>query len=232
MERWSPAVHALLRHLETKQFAGAPRFLGVDDRGREILSYIDGSGCRRPWVPALRTEDGLAALIGLVKDFHCAVSSFRPSVDAEWVDGRKALDPGQVVCHRDLGPWNTIWRNGQPVAFIDWDFAGPADPLDDLAYIAFFCVPLRDDDHCRECGFDFTPDRRSRLRLVCEAYGGGATPSDLWRRAEHHQEVDIAEIEEFGPQGLHPWAGFHARDLHTTARVLLRWLLEHRSFAS
>ena len=36
----SPATHALLDHLERVGFDGAPRFLGVDDRGREILSYI------------------------------------------------------------------------------------------------------------------------------------------------------------------------------------------------
>src|SRR6266498_211042 len=31
---WTPAVHALLRHLERAGFDGAPRALGVDDRGR------------------------------------------------------------------------------------------------------------------------------------------------------------------------------------------------------
>ena len=30
----SPAVHALLRHLESVGFDGAPRLLGVDERGR------------------------------------------------------------------------------------------------------------------------------------------------------------------------------------------------------
>ena len=36
-------VHELLAHLERCGFEGAPRFLGVDSRGREIVSYIEGT---------------------------------------------------------------------------------------------------------------------------------------------------------------------------------------------
>ena len=36
-------VHGLLAYLERCGFEGAPRFLGVDSRGREIVSYIEGT---------------------------------------------------------------------------------------------------------------------------------------------------------------------------------------------
>jgi hypothetical protein len=67
------------------------------------------------------------------------------------------------------------------------------------------------------------------LRLACDAYGQGATPADLIARAERHQQNDIDEIETFGPQGLAPWAGFLAQNLHHTARELLAWLRANRS---
>jgi hypothetical protein len=35
---WTPAVHALLAHLESKGFPGAPRPRGLDESGREILT--------------------------------------------------------------------------------------------------------------------------------------------------------------------------------------------------
>jgi hypothetical protein len=35
-------VHQLLTHLESKGFASAPRFLGIDSANREILSFIAG----------------------------------------------------------------------------------------------------------------------------------------------------------------------------------------------
>jgi phosphatidylglycerophosphate synthase len=38
----SPFVHQLSNHLESNGFRGAPRFLGIDERKREILSFIPG----------------------------------------------------------------------------------------------------------------------------------------------------------------------------------------------
>ena len=37
----APLVEALLVHLEGGGFAGAPRFLGVDGRGRQVLSWVE-----------------------------------------------------------------------------------------------------------------------------------------------------------------------------------------------
>ncbi|MEU0570392.1 hypothetical protein ABZ297_34080 [Nonomuraea sp. NPDC005983] len=39
---WTPAVHALLAHLNDAGFRGAPRPLGIDDRGREVLTFAPG----------------------------------------------------------------------------------------------------------------------------------------------------------------------------------------------
>src|SRR5215468_7111624 len=41
---WTPAVHALLRHLEAVGFAAAPRLVGdgIDEDGRELLTFIEG----------------------------------------------------------------------------------------------------------------------------------------------------------------------------------------------
>jgi len=38
---WTPAVHALLRHLERVGFE-APRVIGIDEEGREVLTYVAG----------------------------------------------------------------------------------------------------------------------------------------------------------------------------------------------
>jgi hypothetical protein len=38
---WTPTVHALLDHLESHGFL-APRARGIDEDGREILSYLEG----------------------------------------------------------------------------------------------------------------------------------------------------------------------------------------------
>jgi len=38
----SVAVRSLLLHLADVGFEGAPRFLGIDDKGRDVLTFIDG----------------------------------------------------------------------------------------------------------------------------------------------------------------------------------------------
>jgi aminoglycoside phosphotransferase (APT) family kinase protein len=79
--------------------------------------------------------------------------------------------PGEVVSHGDLGPWNTVYRDGIPVAFIDWDSAGPVDPLADLAAAAWTFVPLAPPEQLAEAGFDPLPALPARLRTFVDAYG-------------------------------------------------------------
>lgn len=42
---WTPAVHALLAHLAGQGFTGAPRPLGFDEQGREVLTFLEGETC-------------------------------------------------------------------------------------------------------------------------------------------------------------------------------------------
>lgn len=51
---WTPAVHALLRFLEREGF-DAPRVIGMDERGREILEYIEGEAPTRR-IPGYRSS--------------------------------------------------------------------------------------------------------------------------------------------------------------------------------
>ncbi len=48
------------------------------------------------------------------------------------------------MCHNDLCVENVVVRDGRASAFIDFDFAAPADPLIDIAIAARHWVPARD----------------------------------------------------------------------------------------
>jgi hypothetical protein len=46
---WTPAVHGLLRYLEDVGYPHAPRVLGFDERGREVLTWIEGESGPAGW---------------------------------------------------------------------------------------------------------------------------------------------------------------------------------------
>src|SRR5688572_3866116 len=106
----SAFVHDLLRHLELRGFEGAPRFVGIDEKGRETLTYIPGTVPRR--VGGFRKEQWLAAA-RLLRSFHDATV------------GSDLTGEHEVVCHGDPGPGNFVLRDGMPFALIDFDGACP-----------------------------------------------------------------------------------------------------------
>lgn len=178
MGPWSPAVHEFLRHLEAAGFDGAPRLLGIEG-DREVLTFIDGDVAADPqWQPGhgnrlpphARTELALQGAAELIRKLHQAAEGFRPSVTSYRFHPYPPK-AGEIVSHGDLGPWNTVYRHGVTVAFIDWDAAQPVDPLADLASAAWTFVPLAPAEQLAEAGFDPLPDLPARLRLFLDAYG-------------------------------------------------------------
>ena len=71
---WSPAVHALLRHFEAVGFEGAPRFLSIDERGREVPSYIEGDPAL---APAPNGADAVEGLGLLIRDPSAGIANIR-----------------------------------------------------------------------------------------------------------------------------------------------------------
>jgi Ser/Thr protein kinase RdoA (MazF antagonist) len=146
---WTPAVHEYLRHLEAAGFDGAPRVLGTDGEF-EILTYIEGEVAADPhWRPGFEhhlpgyamTAESLRASAVLLRQLHDAAAGFVPERTSYRFHPHRPL-PGEIICHGDVGPWNTVYRDGLPVAFIDFDGAAPARPLTDLASAAWSFVPL------------------------------------------------------------------------------------------
>jgi hypothetical protein len=160
---WTPAVHALLGHLHAVGFEGAPRPLGMDDRGREVLTFVPGAVAWPASFHLLDGDDNLRRVARLIRDFHDAVAGFLPPPDAQW----QALIPAEgtdIIAHHDLAPWNLIVGDRQ-WAFIDWDTAAPGSRLWDLAYALHGFVPLSADP-----GYQHD-DAGRRMRLVADEYG-------------------------------------------------------------
>ena len=149
-------VRDLLRHLAAKRFEGAPGYCGTDARGRDILSFVAGE------VPAelgFHDDATLAAAARLIRRFHDA--------GADLVD---TADGIEVVCHNDLSPCNFVFRDGAPVALIDFDAAAPGLRADDLGYAAWLWLDIGSDEIA-------PAEQARRLALFLAAYGMDDPPA-------------------------------------------------------
>lgn len=175
---WNRAVHALLAHLHAAGFDGAPAVLDFDDQGRESLGYVAGEvgllSPGHPLPPWFRTDDACMAVGGWLRRFHDAQRGFAPDPRLPWrMQPGRPLTDGEVVVHHDAAPYNTIRRPDGAVSVIDWDFCGPGDPLEDLAFAAWQWVPLWADPRARELdhgGAPTIPDAARRLAALVEGY--------------------------------------------------------------
>ena len=169
MGAWSAAVHDLLRHLEARGFEGAPRFMGVDAEGREMLTFVAGEIGHYPLPDYMWSDTVLVAVARLLRDYHAATRDYLPPPEACWL--LPAVYPPEVICHNDFAPYNMVFRDGLPRAIIDFDTAAPGSRIWDVAYAAYRFVPLSYAPDMVARGLADVAEQRRRLHLFCDGYG-------------------------------------------------------------
>ncbi|MEV5948975.1 hypothetical protein [Streptomyces sp. NPDC051993] len=173
VQPWTPTVHALLRHLKTVGFAGAPRVLGVDGQGREVLTQLDGgvAGEELPWPAWVRSETALRQVGAWARRLHDVTrASSRHSMRAGSPDRRGGPDRSSgttTTPHR--GTWSGA--TGASRVSSNWDTAGPSTREFDLTFTALTWVPLHARGFAERTGFTAFENRSRRLHLLRDAYG-------------------------------------------------------------
>jgi len=166
----SPTVHQLLQHLAAKGFNGCPRFLGIDEKNREVTTFIEGD---TGIPPTLWQHDApVIAAAKLLRHYHDATMGFAPTGNSIWAYRYPDATRHEVICHNDFAPYNFIYRDGTPIAVIDFDLAGPGPRLRDVAYAVYWLTPLsfHSDDQIAFAKADLKAGSR-RLTLFCATYG-------------------------------------------------------------
>ena len=218
----SASTHALLQHLADVGFDGAPRFLGIDHSGREVLSFIPGDAVTPPYPPWALTDQALDSVAHLLHAYHDAVSTFEPATYA-WSRPVPARFRSDIVSHNDPNLDNIVFRKERAVALIDFDLASPGSRIWDVAAAVRLWAPLRPDQ-------DIVDARQgralNRLQLFADAYGLTDTERALLPEAvlcNHDWCYDVVRHgAESGHAAFSAYWGQAAERAHRTRRWYLR----------
>lgn len=189
-------VQRVLCVLEEAGAAWAPRGLGIDELGREVVSWIPGD------TATLGGEIDLVALAGIVRQLH------------DLTDGM--VDGFDCVIHGDLQPRNVVVRDGAPVGLIDWEQARPGRRIEDVAKLCWsFIEPTPHSDPV-EVG--------RQWRYLAAAYG--LEPADVLLPTVVAQILACAnDIEREAARHSVRHQALAARGDHLALRAMHRWVV-------
>jgi hypothetical protein len=209
----SEFAHAVLGWFEQHGWEAAPRFLGTDELGREVLSFVEGHVAWEPSQPSSVTSDAsLGRVAELVREFH------------DLTAGTPLAAGREVICHNDLAPKNTVYRDSgtglMPVAFIDWDLAAPGERMHDIAHVCWQYLGLGP-------GVADPAAASGRMRLICDAYGlpgrGRLLETILW-----WQDRCWRGIEAGAASGDPAMIRLRGRGSSRAVREAFGWVTRHR----
>jgi hypothetical protein len=166
---YSATIHGFLKALRGTGFQGASLPVEIGNDFRERLIYIEGDVPVPPFPAWAQSDEALASITRLIRSFHAA--SRRVVIPpGSWSDEMADPEGGPIICHNDICLENVVFRGGEAVGLLDFDFAAPGRPIYDLAALALMCVPIDDDLSAERKGWALV-DRPTRLRLVAAIYG-------------------------------------------------------------
>lgn len=224
---WSPSVHRFLAHLRKQGCRLVPEPIAIEGE-REVLSYIPGTAGTYPLAGAIRSERALASVATGIREIHELAVSFVPDDADVWQQQELGPTRGELVGHRDLGPYNMVFDGAQLAGIIDWDVCGPTTREWDLALALYRMVPICDDRQAELFGWSQPPDRVDRFWYFCDTYGL-EDPALVLDVLIGRVADEIVTIERRGRQGDPRYEQQVAEDHASAYRRDIAFLLEFRA---
>ena len=196
-------LHLYLQFLEEKGMTGVPRFLGLDEQGREMLSYIQGETAESGLgfdPPCLHSDQAICEMARFMRKLHDISVDFVPmAIKGGWTNPQLSEEKYETICHGDAAIWNFTVVKERIAGLFDFDQACPGTRAWDLTITLFSAVLV-------SC-YDYEPskheaDTQRRIRLFFEAYGMDC-PADIITQTANRLQIWCDEADERGEPSLH-----------------------------
>jgi hypothetical protein len=172
----SDGVRLVLDHLHRHGFDGAPRYLGRDREGRDVLTFVEGEVASRPWPDWVATPERIISVARLTRAYDDTVAMMDVP---DWARALRIPDPPgappsiagepEIIGHLDITPENVVFRNGSAFALIDFDLIRPAARAEEVCNLLQWWAPWMPPGDREEALRSVDPVARSAL--LVDAYG-------------------------------------------------------------
>lgn len=177
-----PMLHSYLQFLEIVGMTGVPRFLGLDEQGREILTYLPGKtmGPDYPhYHQCLHSDETIIDMARFMRKLHDISAGFLPkAIEAGWENPYNPYEEYETICHGDASIWNFVFVDDRLAGLFDFDQAFPGKRVWDLTSTVFSAVGLGGHVYNSELKIheEYNPskhvgERKRKIKLFFDTYG-------------------------------------------------------------
>jgi len=186
-------VREYLLYLEKEEMPNVPRFLGTDEQGREIFSYLPGKTMGPDFPadhPCLHSDESVHDMAQFMRKLHDVSAGFLPrAAEAGWVNPYFPNGAHETICHGDAAIWNFVFVNDRPAGLFDFDQAYPGTRFWDIASTLFSATfPFY-------AGYDSSTHAektKRQVKLFFDAYGMPC-PADIMDIVADRIQIDFCD---------------------------------------
>lgn len=138
----SKTIHRFLDFLAEHNFNYSPRFLGIDESNREVLSFMEGT-VGHAYPDGFDIETVIINCAKVLREFHDIGAQFENHKEDSFYLSYDGVLAKTVMCHNDFAPYNLCFKGNTLVGMIDFDTLCPGPREYDIVYALYRLIPLK-----------------------------------------------------------------------------------------